>query len=210
MTLRPSLLWLLFTLASALAAMYLACRSTQIAESAIAAAVFSVVLCTTAIRTNAPYWRRPTNAAAIVTPRDAMSTNALLIMIAFLWCGLAFYAVYLGTHVRWQHGWEYGTACILFAGAYGYYVRRLANPGDPLTQLPAIDRMAKIAGYQAILIGIGLVWLIGAGKLAITHKGDWAANQLFLGGGFAIMCISVIIIKTNTALCDRTATSAAS
>lgn len=210
MTLRPSLLWLLFTLASALAAMYLACRSMQIAESAIAAAVFSVVLCTTAIRTNAPYWRRPTNLAAIVTPRDAMSTNALLIMIAFLWCGLAFYAVYLGTHVRWQHGWEYGTACILFAGAYGYYVRRLANPGDPLAQLPAIDRMARIAGYQAILIGIGLVWLIGAGKLAITHKGDWAANQLFLGGGFAIMCISVIIIKTNTALCDRAAPSTVS
>ncbi|HML27369.1 MAG TPA: hypothetical protein PKE16_00740 [Hyphomicrobium sp.] len=209
MILRPSLPWLLFTLAAALAAMYFACRSMKIAESAIAAAVFSAVLCATAIRTNAPHWRRATNSAVIITPRQAMITNALLIMIAFLWCGLAFYAVYLGTHVRWQHGWEYGTACLLFAGAYGYYVRRLSNQGDPLTELPAIDRMTRIAGYQAILIGIGLVWLIGAGKLAITHKGDWAANQLFLGGGFAIMCISVIIIKTNTALCDRAASSTA-
>jgi hypothetical protein len=204
MTLRPSLSWLLATLALALFAMYLACRSMQIAESAIAAAVFAVVLSATAVRTNAPYWR---SAADTVTRRDAMLTNALLIALAFLWCGLAFYAVYLGTHVRWQHGWEYGSACILFAGAYGYYLSRLSNPSDPLAQTPALDRMARIAGYQAILIAIGLVWLIGAGKLAITHKGDWAANQLFLGGGFAIMCLSVIMIKTHAVLTERRAAS---
>ena len=103
-------------------------------------------------------------------------------MLAFLWCGLAFYAVYLGTRIRWQHGWEYGSACILIAGAYAYYMTRLSNPDDKLARPPAIDRMARIAGYQAVLIGIGLVWLIGAGKL-ITHKGDWAANHLFLAGG---------------------------
>jgi hypothetical protein len=207
MTLRPSPVWLLLTLAAALVAMYLACRSMQIAESAIAAAVFAVVLCATAVRTNAPYWRREAYVADSITPREAMITNALLIAVAFLWCGLAFYAVYLGTHVRWQHGWEYGSACILFAGAYGYYLSRLSNPNDPLAQTPALDRMARIAGYQAVLIAIGLVWLIGAGKLAITHKGDWAANQLFLGGGFAIMCISVILIKTNAVLTECRATN---
>ena len=210
MTVRPSLFWLLLTLAAALFAMYLACRSLQKVESAIAAAVFTVVLSATAIRTNAPYWRSVSGPAASITPRDAMRTNASLIMIAFLWCGLAFYVVYLGTPVRWQHGWEYGSACILLAGLYAYYVKRLSNPGDRLAQTPAIDRMAKIAGYQAVLIGIGLIWLIGAGKLVITHKGDWAANQLFLSGGFAIMCISVILIKTNAALCDRSTASAAS
>lgn len=214
MTLRPSLPWLLLTLAAALAAMYLACRAMQIAESAVAAAVFAVVLSITAIRTNAPYWRRsgdmPGDMPGALTPREAVMTNARLIMLAFLWCGFAFYAVYLGTHVRWQHGWEYGTACMLLAGAYGYYVSRISNPSDPLAQTPALDRMARIAGYQAILIGIGLVWLIASGKLAITHKGDWAANQIFLGGGFAIMCISVILIKTNAALCDRSAPSTAS
>ncbi len=205
MMLRPSLFWLLLTLAAALLAMYLACRSTQIAESAIAAAVFAVVLCATAVRTNAPHWRAGADTPGAIAPHQAMITNVLLIMLAFLWCGLAFYAVYLGTHVRWQHGWEYGTACIVFAGAYGYYLNRLSNPGDPLAQTPALDRMARIAGYQAILIGIGLVWLIGAGKLAITHKGDWAANQLFLSGGFAIMCLSVILIKTNAVLTERRA-----
>jgi hypothetical protein len=206
MTLRPSLPWLLLTLATALLAMFLAARSFQKVETAIAAAVFAVVLCATAIRTNAPAWRRSAPASgSAIAPREALITNALLIMLAFLWCGLAFYAVYLGTRIRWQHGWEYGSACILIAGAYAYYMTRLSNPDDKLARPPAIDRMARIAGYQAVLIGIGLVWLIGAGKL-ITHKGDWAANHLFLAGGFTIMCISVLLIKTNVALSERPTT----
>jgi hypothetical protein len=206
MTFRPSLFWLLLTLAAALLAMYIAARSFQKAESAIAAAVFAVVLCATAIRTNAPVWRRIAPAFPnTATQREALRANLFFIMLAFLWCGLAFYAVYLGTHVRWQHGWEYGSACILLGVAYAYCVKRLSNADDSLARPTAIDRMTRIAGYQAILIGIALVWLIGAGKL-VTHKGDWAANHLFLAGGFAIMCISVMLIKTNIALSERAAT----
>ncbi len=205
MTLRPSLPWLLLTLAAALIALYVAAGALQKTESAIAAAVFAVVLCATALRTNAPLWRQSAAASGnTVTPREALATNVLLLMLAFLWCALAFYAVYLGTEVRWQHGWEYGTACVLFAAAYAYYLTRLSNPNDDLAGKSAIDRMARIAGYQAALIGIGLVWLIGAGKL-ITHKGDWIANDLFLGGGFSILLISVVLIKTNAALNERSA-----
>lgn len=206
MTLRPPLPWLLLTLAVALFAMYFAAGSFQKVESALAAAVYAIVLCIAAIRTNAPYWGQASSQPghAVVAPREALATNALLIMIAFLWCGLAFYAVYLGTSVRWQHGWEYGSACILFAAIYGYFVFRLSQPNSRFGETSAINRLVRIAGYQAFLIGIGLVWLIGAGKLA-THKGDWAANQLFLSGGFAIMCISVILIKTNAALSERQA-----
>ncbi|MBS0234970.1 MAG: hypothetical protein JSR99_15970 [Proteobacteria bacterium] len=203
MTLRPSLSWLLLTLTAALVAMFLAARSFQKVESAIAAAVFALVLCATAIRTNAPAWRQDSaGSQRAIAARDALRANLFLIMLAFLWCGLAFYAVYLGTHVRWQHGWEYGSACILIGGIYAYFVKRLANPGDTLAHSSALDRMARMAGYQAVLIGIGLVWLIGAGKL-VTHKGDWAANHLFLAGGFAIMFISVLLIKTNIALGER-------
>lgn len=210
MTLRPSLPWLAVTLAAALIAMYLACRLMKISDSAVAAAVFAGVMVMAALRTNAPLWQRSENHSAAVSARDAMRANVFLTGLSFFWCGLAFYAIYLGTHVRWQHGWEYGTACMLFAAAYAYYFRRLSDPNDKLAQAPALDRMAKIAGYQAILIGIGLVWLIASGKLAITHKGDWAANQLFLAGGFAVMCISVFLIKTNAALSDRSAASTTS
>ncbi|MBS0252675.1 MAG: hypothetical protein JSR78_16590 [Proteobacteria bacterium] len=206
MNLRPSLPWLAVTLAAALIAMYLACRLMKISDSAVAAAVFAGVMVMAALRTNAQFWQRSENRSGTSSARDAMRANVFLIGLAFFWCGLAFYAIYLGTHVRWQHGWEYGTACMIFAAAYAYYFTRLANPSDKFAQSPALDRMAKIAGYQAMLIGIGLVWLIASGKLAITHKGDWAANQLFLAGGFAVMCTNVFLIKTNAALCAETST----
>jgi len=203
MTLRPSLPWLLTTLAVALVAMFLAAGAVRKVESAIVAAIFALLLVATAIRTNAPIWRRETSLGRI-TPRDALIETTRLIMLAFLWCALAFYAIYLGTNIRWQHGWEYGSANLLIAGAYGYYLWRLTNPSDGLSSPLAIERMVKLAGYQAVLIGVGLVWLIGSGKLA-THKGDWAANQLFLAGGFAIMCLSVILIKANAVLTERRA-----
>jgi hypothetical protein len=203
MTLRPSLPWLFATLGVALIAMFLAAGAVWKVESAIVAAIFALLLVATAIRTNAPIWRREPSLGRI-TPRDALFETTRLIMLAFLWCALAFYAIYLGTDIRWQHGWEYGSANLLIAGAYGYYLWRLTNPSDSLSSPLAVERMVKFAGYQAVLIGVGLVWLIGSGKLA-THKGDWAANQLFLAGGFAIMCISVILIKTNAVLTERRA-----
>ena len=59
MTLRPPLPWLLFTLAAALIAMYLAARVGLKAEAAMAAAVFAVIIISAALRTNAPVWRQP-------------------------------------------------------------------------------------------------------------------------------------------------------
>lgn len=200
MTLRPSLPWLLTTLAVALIAMFLAAGAVQKAEAAIAAAVFVFIIVTAAIRTNAPIWRRAPGMGQ-VTPRNALIGTTRLMMLAYLWCGLAFFAIYLGTNIRWQHGWEYGSAMLLIAGAYAYYLTRLRDPDDSLSKPPAIERMVKFAAYQAFLVGAGLVWLIGSGKLA-TLRGDWAANQLFLAGGFAVICLSAIIVKTNSALTE--------
>ncbi|MBN9281050.1 MAG: hypothetical protein J0H37_02035, partial [Hyphomicrobium denitrificans] len=60
------------------------------------------------------------------------------------------------------------------------------------------------AALQAVAIACGLLWLIQSGKLS-SLKGDWAANQLFLAGGFTVMCLSVIIVKTHSALSERLA-----
>jgi len=201
MTLRPSLPWLLITLAAALFAMYLAANAVLKIEAAVAAAVFALIIVVSATRTNAPIWRQRPDATG-PTPRDALFRTTQLVMVAYLWCAIAFYAIYLGTHTRWQHGWEYGTAILLIAGAYGYYLRRLRDPADNLSSPSAIERMVKFAAYQALLISAGLIWLIGSGKLA-TLKGDWAANQLFLAGGFAVICLSAIIVKTNSVLTER-------
>ncbi|CAA2143991.1 hypothetical protein [Hyphomicrobium sp. ghe19] len=201
MTLRPSLPWLLTTLAVALIAMFLAAGALQKFEAAMAASVFVFVIVTAAIRTNAPVWR-PAPDIGEITPRDAMIPTIRLVMLSFLWCGLAFFAIYLGTSIRWQHGWEYGSAMVLVAGTYAYYLSRLRDPHDDWSKPQAIERMVRFMTYQAFAIGGGLVWLISSGKLA-TLRGDWAANQLFLAGGFAVMCLSAIIVKTNSALAER-------
>lgn len=203
MSLRPPLPWLLATLAAALIAMYLATSALQKAEAATSAAAFAILLITSAIRTNSPLWRSGAIKIAI-TQREALWQTTLLIMLAYLWCALAFYAVYLGTTLHWQHGWEYGSAMLLIALAHAFYLRRLSNPGDRVSTPSAIGRAVRLASYQGFAIAFGLIWLIQSGKLS-SLKGDWAANQLFLAGGFAVMCLSVIVIKTNAALSERPA-----
>lgn len=203
MPLRPSLPWLLATLTAALVAMTLAAGTARKAEAAVAAAVFCLVLVGTAMRTYSPLWRRPAEAPG-VTPRDAVRQIAQLIMLAYLWCGFAFYAIYLGTHIHWQHGWEYGTVLMVIALGHALYLSRLADPGDRFSTPAAIERAVRFSSYQGVLIALGLIWLIGSGKLE-TLKGDWAANQVFISGGFAIMCLSAILIKTCGVLSERQA-----
>jgi hypothetical protein len=203
MPMRPSLPWLLTTLAAALIAMTVAASAARKVESALAAAVFAVMLVATAVRTNSPLWRRSTPTVGIA-PRDAIRQTAQLIMLAYLWCAIAFLAIYLGAGVRWQHGWQYGTALLLIALAHVIYLRRLADPSDSFSAPPALERAVRLSSYQAVLIAVGLIWLIRSGKLS-SLKGDWAANQLFLAGGFAVMCLSVIMIKTYAVLSERQA-----
>jgi hypothetical protein len=203
MSLRPPLSWLIATLTTALFALYMAASTSRKLEAAIAAAVFAIILIAAAIRTNSPLWRR-TTAKSGVTQRDALWQTTRLIMFAYLWCGIAFYAVYLGTKLHWQHGWEYGSAMLLIAIAHAFYLRRLSNPGDTVSTPSAIERAVRLASYQGFAVAVGLIWLIQSGKLS-SLKGDWAANQLFLAGGFAVMCLSVIVIKTNAALSERPA-----
>lgn len=203
MSLRPPLPWLLATLVAALVAMYLATSALQKAEAATSAAAFAILLITAAIRTNSPLWRRGT-ANIATTPRQALWQTTLLVMLAYLWCALAFYAVYLGTTLRWQHGWEYGSAMLLIAVGHAIYLWRLADPNASVATPRAIGRAVGLAALQAVAIACGLIWLIQSGKLS-SVKGDWAANQLFLAGGFTVVCLSAIIVKTHASLSERSA-----
>lgn len=201
MPLRPSLPWLLMILALALLAMVVAAGAVHKGESALAAGIFAFTLVATAVRSQSPTWGRRAPASD-VAPRSALIQTTWLIMLAYLWCALAFFAIYLGTGIRWQHGWEYGSAMFLIAAGHAYYLSRLSDPDDPFSKPAAVDYAVKLSMYQAILIGIGLVWLIGSGKLS-SLRGDWAANQLFLSGGFAIMCLCAIALKSHAVLSER-------
>lgn len=203
MALRPPLPWLLATLLAALLAMYLATSGLQKAQAATSAAAFAILLVIAGLRSNSPLWRRGAT-KSIATPRQALWLTTLLIMLAYFWCALAFYAVYLGTSLSWQHGWEYGSAMLLVAVGHAIYLWHLDDPNASVSTPKAIGRAVALAALQAVAIACGLLWLIQSGKLS-SLKGDWAANQLFLAGGFTVMCLSVIIVKTHSALSERLA-----
>ena len=203
MALRPPLPWLLATLLAALVAMYLATSGLQKAQAATSAAAFAILLVIAGLRSNSPLWRRGAT-KSMATPRQALWLTTLLIMLAYFWCALAFYAVYLGTSLRWQHGWEYGSAMLLVAVGHAIYLWHLDDPNASVSTPKAIGRAVALAALQAVAIACGLLWLIQSGKLS-SLKGDWAANQLFLAGGFTVMCLSVIIVKTHSALSERLA-----
>jgi len=203
MTLRPPLPWLLATLAAALLAMYLATSGLQKAEAATSAAAFAILVITSGLRSNSPFWRRGAAKIAI-TPRQALWQTTLLIMLAYLWCALAFYTVYLGTTLRWQHGWQYGSAMLLVAVGHAIYLWRLDDPNAAVSTPKSVGRAVALSALQGVAIACGLIWLIQSGKLS-SVKGDWPANQLFLAGGFTVMCLSAIIVKTHASLSERLA-----
>ena len=187
---------------AALIAMFLAAGALQKVESAIAAAVFVFVIVTAAIRTNAPVWRRRPSASEI-TPRDALITTTRLVVLAFSGAASPSSRSISAPAFAGSTAGNTAPAMVLIAGAYAYYLSRLRDPHDDWSK-PSGNRArwCDLPPIRLSPIGAGLVWLISSGKLA-TLRGDWAANQLFLAGGFAVICLSAIIVKTNSALAER-------
>jgi hypothetical protein len=201
--LRPPFPVLLAVFVATLIAMIASVATFHRTGSAIAAATFALILIASVIWTQSPLWNRQSRDVRF-SQRDALLQSATLIMLAFFWCALAFYAIYLGTNIHWQHGWEYGSGFLLITAGYGLYLRSLSDPEGAASQPHAIEHAIRFSAAQAVLVAIGLIYIIGSGKLA-SVRGDWPANQVFLAGGFAIMSISVILLKTCASLSERAA-----
>lgn len=126
----------------------------------------------------------------------ALRTTSLITALAYAWGGAAMLLVYRLTSVHWQHGWQYGSGMLLIAiGLYGY-IALLNDEQSALNSDAAILRAVYLAVLQSVAITCALVWLVSSGKLS-SGKGDWAANIIFLAGGFAIAAISAIVARTH-------------
>lgn len=172
----------------------------------IVSVAYALFLAAAALATNAPLWRAP----AHISPKAALSTTTRLTALAYAWSGAALFAVYLLTHVRWQHGWQYGLALTLIALGNWIYARRLdfAAAGAGLASPAAIDWAVRLAGLQGLSLAGALIWLAASGKLD-TKKGDWVANAIFVAGGLAIIATSALILVSHAALTSRRARDAA-
>ena len=104
--------------------------------------------------------------------------------------------VYLGTALRWQHGWQYGAGMALIACLSFGYALQLGRPGSRFARIAWLDAAALVAGLQAATAAVGLTALIASGKVWST-RADWPANLIFLAGGIAIVAASAAAASTH-------------
>ena len=167
----------------------------------LVAVAFALAIVVLAIRENTPLWRGGRPDGAPSPPASALARTTRLTALTYAWCGLTLLAVYLGTRVHWQHGWQYGSVLALIGAGNWIYVSLLeadAN-GKGLAAMQQVNAAVALAALQGIAVSGAMIWLISSGKLD-TKKGDWAANMIFLAGGLALIVISAVIVKTHLTL----------
>jgi peptidoglycan/LPS O-acetylase OafA/YrhL len=194
-SLRPLLPWLLLASALSITMMVLgAGRGDQFLPS-IAAGLLVALVVGTGLGINAPLWSKATGVAARndgqSSIREALRCNVWLAALVYAWGASALFAVYSLSDLTWRHSFQYGTGAAVFAAGLGIYGLRLGsnnNNSMPPLHLTAIHGLAALGG---------LIYLLGTDKLE-NAKGDWAANEVFLWGGFAIVALCLMSIVTQT------------
>ena len=170
--------------------------------SAGAAAAFALLVIAAALHINAPLWRgRQANAAA-PSPVEALRQTTWFTIFIYIWAAAALYLIYGLSGIWWRHGWQYATAMLLMAAGHALYNRWAARNTFGLAEPAAVHGAVALAALQGSAMAATLWWVITTGKLD-TVKGDWAANHVFLAGGTAIVCLTLIILKTHMALSQR-------
>ncbi len=194
-SLRPLLPWLLLASALSVTMMVLGAGRGDGFLPSLAAGILAALVVGTGLGINAPLWSGSSGPAARpdgqVAIREVLRCNVWLAALVYAWGASALFAVYSLSDVVWRHAFQYGFGAALFAACIGLYGLRLGRAGN--VKLPPLA-LTIVHGLAA---AGGLAYLIGADKLA-TEKGDWAANEVFLWGGFAIVALCIMSAVTQT------------
>lgn len=191
MSLRPVLPWLLLAGALSIAAMVLGAGRGDKFTPALAAGLFAAAVIAVALWVNFPLWFRRSPHVDEASIKAALVCNVWLAALVYAWGAIALYAVYSLSDIFWRHSYQYGLGAALFAVGVSFYASSLdreKNMASPPLYLTALHGLAAAGG---------LAYLVGSDKLA-THRGDWAANDVFLAGGVAIVVLCAIAAITQT------------
>jgi hypothetical protein len=160
----------------------------------ISAGLLVALVVGTGLGINAPLWSRTTRASlaqnGLALIREALRCNVWLAALVYAWGASALFAVYSLSDLEWRHGFQYASGAAIFAACLAIYGMRLGR--ERSMSVPPLS-LTAIHGFAA---AGGLVYLIGAGKLD-TVKSDWAANEVFLWGGFAIIALCMMSALTQ-------------
>jgi len=194
-SLRPLLPWLLLASALSVTMMVLGVGRGDRFLPSIAAGLLVALVVGTGLGINAPLWSKSSGVAARpdsgAVVKEALRCNIWLAALVYAWGASALFAVYSLSDLTWRHAHQYGVGAAIFAAGLGIYGLRLGRAGT--LHIPPLT-LTVIHGVAASL---ALIYLIGTEKLA-TVKGDWAANEVFLWGGFALIALCIMSAVTQT------------
>ena len=189
-SLRPLVPWLVLAAAVSVTTMVLSAGRGDRLSPALAAGLLAVVVVAAALWLNAPRWSVRHSASEAEASKAVVVANIHLAALVYAWGAAALFAVYSLSDLVWRHAWQYGLGAALFAAGLALYARSVdAAAGSDLPPL-------LLTVLHGLAVGGGLVYLVGTGKLA-TQRADWAANEVFLAGGFAILALCVIAAITQ-------------
>jgi hypothetical protein len=163
---------------------------------AASAFVFSATAAIAAFLLNRRYWQGTAAVGGKPVIVHALIASTQLTTLVYAWGAATLFLVYSASGLRWQHGWQYGSAMALIAAGMAYYAKRLGQNDPEFTSENAIERAVALASVQGIAVSMGLLWLVASGKI-LTPRTDWAANLIFVTGGLSIVCLCAFFAKTH-------------
>jgi hypothetical protein len=203
MSLQNIISWLVLALILSVVGMAFATQTNLKLAHILMAGAAAGGLMQVSLVVNLPYWRGVVGSEGSDDARvDAARRNARLIAIVYVWGAVALIAIYYLTRLSWYHAWQYAAGMALIAAGILAYVHVLGRQGSLLRQPFALQLVEALTALQVIVAAGGLGFLLGTGKL-MTRKDDWAANDVFLMGGLAIIVLSVHALLSQQCLRRR-------
>mgnify|MGYP001351663660 CR=1 FL=1 len=196
MPLTNLLPWILTAIAASIAAMVSGIAAGLPALPWTAAGLYVCALVAVALDVNRPWWNQPGSAPDDDAAVSAAIRNARLMMLGYIWGSLALIFIYRLTGLRWQHGFQYAAGMALIAWLIIVYVHFLARHGSILRSPRGLLLATRLTLAHAAAALAGITFLLASGKIH-SAKGDWAANQVFLAGGIAVIALSLISAYTQ-------------
>jgi hypothetical protein len=188
MPLRPYLPVLLLAFALSLIVGVLAATRDAGVTLALAAALFGLQVLFVLARINAPLW---SDANPMPADADWAWSNTVLTALVYAWGAAAMFSIYALSGLRWQHWWQYGAGMTLLAVAALFCANYLVGGRGRYTPAKSLAILMGVTVAQTIAVAGALVYFFAAGKL-YTTRADWAANDVFLTGGFTVGIVSIV------------------
>lgn len=202
MSLQRVLPWLVLALFASVVVMIAGAGRDLSWVTASAAGLFAALAVGIGFGLNEPLWSLDT---VRITPEAAplaAQRNAKLMAFAWAWGAAAMAGVYTLGGLRWQHAWQYGSGMALIAVFTWGYGLAIARAEQPSTRQMLLLRGLQLTIVQGVAAAGGVIYLLAAGKL-MSFRSDWAANQIFLAGGIAIVVLSAMAVITQRRLSCR-------